>query len=65
MQQVKCQEECMQQTNCHLCNKPSVMTLEYMQQAKCQAEHMQQAKCYPCNKPSFTTHAKYIKCRDS
>jgi len=46
MQQVKCQEEYMQQAMCHLCNKPSVLTLQYMQLAKCQDEYMQQVKCY-------------------
>jgi len=45
MQQVKCQEKYMQQSKCNLCNKPSVMTLEYMQQVKCQDEHIQQTKC--------------------
>jgi len=39
MQQVKCQEEYMQQAKCHPCNRPNVMNLEYMQQAKCQNEY--------------------------
>jgi len=43
MQQVKCQDEYMQQAKCDPCNKPSFTT---------DAEYMQQAKCYPWNKLS-------------